>query len=244
MKTLLFGSKGQLGADIVDVWDDNLKAFAHDDVDVSKRDAVHEVVSREQPDLIINAAAFTRVDDCETNYDAAYDVNALPKPLNIYGVSKLAGEHFVRQSNPKHYIVRTSSLFGVHAQSNFVEAVIRKAKAGEPLRVVDNQVSSPTLSYDLARKLQELAATDAFGLFHVTNSGSTSWYGLAAKAFELMGLEPSLTAIKSEELALPATRPAFSVLENRALVEAGLTKLRPWEQAIEAYLLAKGHTQA
>ena len=282
MQILLFGSKGQLGADLIDVWNDDIRGFAHDQLDISDRDAVHGVISRERPGLVINAAAFTRVDECETNSATAFEVNAegaknvgdaaeavgaavmfistdyvfdgekgspyaeddVPAPLNVYGVSKLAGERFVRQSNPRHYVVRTSSLFGVNARSNFVEAVIRKAQAGEPLRVVDDQISSPTFTHDLAMKLQELAATDAFGLYHITNSGSTSWYGLSAKLFELMGLEPSLTSITSEELALPARRPAFSVLENRALAKAGLAELRSWEEGIAAYLQAKGHTPA
>ena len=282
MQTLLFGSKGQLGADLIDVWNDDIRGFAHDELDICNGDATHEIVSRERPGLVINAAAFTRVDECGTNSATAFEVNAegaknvadaaeavgaavmfistdyvfdgekgspyseddVPAPLNVYGVSKLAGEHFVRQSNPRHYVVRTSSLFGVNARSNFVEAVIRKAQAGEPLRVVDDQVSSPTFTHDLAMKLQELATTDAFGLYHITNGGSTSWYGLSAKVFELMGLEPSLTSITSEELALAARRPAFSVLENRALAEEGLAELRPWEEAIAAYLHVKGHTPA
>ena len=281
MRTLLFGSKGQLGADLIAVWSADIKGFAHNELDICDRDAVHGVVARERPDLVINAAAFTRVDECETNSALAFEVNAvgaknvadaaqaasaavmlvstdyvfdgekaspyaeddLPGPLNVYGVSKLAGEHFVRQSNPKHYVVRTSSLFGVDAQhGNFVEAVIRKAQASEPLRVVDDQISSPTFTHDLAMKLQDLAATGAYGLYHITNGGSTSWHGLAAKVFGLMGLEPSLTPITSEEFAAPARRPAFSVLENRALANAGLSELRPWEQAIAAYLVAKGHT--
>ncbi len=280
MRTLLFGSKGQLGADLIDVWSDDIKAFAHAELDISDRAAVLEAVTHELPELVINAAAYTRVDECETNSELAFEVNAVgaknvaeaaqasnaavmfistdyvfdgeqgspyaeddvPAPLNVYGVSKLAGEHFVRQSNPRHYVVRTSSLFGVNARSNFVEAVIRKAQAGEPLRVVDDQISSPTFTHDLAMKLQELAATDAFGLYHITNPGSTSWYGLAAKVFDLMGMDPTMTPITSEELALPARRPAFSVLENGALAKAGLAELRPWEQAIAAYLAAKGHT--
>jgi len=143
--------------------------------------------------------------------------------------------------------VRSSSLFGVAGASgkggNFVETMIRKAKAGEPLRVVDDQVSSPTFTADLAAKLTELAATGRFGLYQITNSGQTSWCGFAEKIFELMGLAPDLTPISSDELNAPASRPAFSVLENRALVEAGLEKLRSWEEALAAYLAAKGHVK-
>ena len=174
-----------------------------------------------------------------------YVEDDLPRPLSLYGASKLAGEHLVRQSNAQHYVVRSSSLFGVAGASgkggNFVETMIRKARAGDPLRVVDDQVSSPTFTADLALKLTELANSGRYGLYQITNGGQTSWFGFAEKIFELMGLTPSLAPISSDELDAPARRPAFSVLENRALVEAGLEKLRSWEEALAAYLTAKGH---
>ena len=283
MRTLLIGSKGQLGSDLIDVWNGHLIAFSHEEFDACNRDQAHEVIAREQPELVINTAAYHRVDDCETNGALAFEVNALgaknvadaareagaaimfistdyvqdglkgspyveddvPRPLSVYGTSKLAGEHLVRQSNAQHYVVRSSSLFGVAGASgkggNFVETMIRKAKAGEPLRVVDDQVSSPTFTADLASKLTELATTGRYGLYQITNAGQTSWFGFAEKIFELMGLTPSLTPISSDELDAPARRPAFSVLENRALIEAGLKKLRSWEDALAAYLTAKGH---
>ena len=283
MRTLLIGSKGQLGSDLIDVWNGDLVAFSHEEFDVCNRDQAREIIAREQPKLVINTAAYHRVDDCENNGTLAFEVNALgaknvadaareagaavmfistdyvqdgrkaspyveddvPRPLSVYGASKLAGELLVRQSNAQHYVVRSSSLFGVAGASgkggNFVETMIRKAEAGEPLRVVDDQVSSPTFTADLASKLTELATTGRYGLYQITNAGQTSWFGFAEKIFELMGLTPSLTPISSDELDAPARRPAFSVLENRALVEAGLTKLRSWEEALKAYLTAKGH---
>ncbi len=285
MRTLLIGSKGQLGSDLIDVWSGDLIAFAHDEFDVCNRDQALEIITREQPELVINTAAYHRDDDSETNGALAFDVNALgaknvadaareagaavmfistdyvqdglkespyteddvPRPLSVYGASKLAGEHLVRQSNTRHYVVRSSSLFGVAGASgkggNFVETMIRKAKAGDALRVVDDQVSVPTFTADLASKLQELAGTGRYGLYQITNGGETSWCGFAEKIFELMGLTPSLTPISSSELGAAADRPAYSVLENRALVEAGLEKLRSWEEALAAYLTAKGHTQ-
>ncbi|MEX0786699.1 MAG: dTDP-4-dehydrorhamnose reductase [Dehalococcoidia bacterium] len=283
MRALLIGSQGQLGSDLRRIWNGDLIAFSHDDLDVCDREQTLAVVARERPELVINTAAYHRVDDCETNGARAFEVNALgaknaadaareagaavmfistdyvfdgekgspyvesdlPRPLSVYGASKVAGEHLVRQSNAQHYVVRSSSLFGVAGASgkggNFVDTMINKAKAGDPLRVVNDQVSSPTQTRDLAEKLQELAASGRFGLYHVTNSGQTSWHDFAAKIFELCGLEPSLTAISSEELAAPARRPAFSVMENRALREAGLAPLRAWQDALEAYLAEKGH---
>lgn len=286
MRALLIGSKGQLGSDLCRIWSDGLVALPHEALDVCDRERVHAVLRREAPALVINTAAYHRVDECESNVALAFEVNALgaknvadaarevgaavmfistdyvfdgekgspyveediPRPLSVYGTSKLAGEHLVRQSNAKHYVVRSSSLFGVAGASgkggNFVETMIRKAREGEPLRVVDDQVSVPTLTWDLAQGLRELAKTERYGLYHVTNSGQTSWYRFAAKIFELTGLTPSLTAITSEELGAPARRPRFSVLENRAAKAADLEPLRSWEEALAAYLREKGHLQS
>jgi dTDP-4-dehydrorhamnose reductase len=286
MRTLLIGSEGQLGSDLRRIWSGELIALPHQALDVCDRDRSYAVLRREAPDLVINTAAYHRVDECEGNAARAFEVNALgaknvadaacevgaavmfistdyvfdgekgspyvegdmPRPLSVYGTSKLAGEHLVRQSNVKHYVVRSSSLFGVAGASgkggNFVETMIRKAREGEALRVVDDQVSAPTLTWDLAHKLQELAATERYGLYHITNSGQTSWCRFAAKIFELAGLQPSLTAITSEELAAPARRPRLSVLENRAARAVGLAPLRSWEEALEAYLREKGHLQS
>ena len=283
MRALLIGSKGQLGSDLRRVWSGELVSLPHEEIDVCDGPQVASLIARERPELVISCAAYHRVDECESQAQLSFEVNAvgaknvadaardigaavlwvstdyvfdgekgapyvetdLPRPLNVYGTSKLAGEHLVRLSNPKHYVVRSSSLFGVAGASgkggNFVETMIRKAKEGEPLRVVDDQTSSPTLTLDLAQKLQELAATGRYGLYHVTNGGQVSWYRFAAKIFELCGLEPSLTPISSEELAAPARRPRFSVMENAALKSLGLAPLRSWDEALEAYLREKGH---
>lgn len=286
MRALLIGSNGQLGSDLRRTWQGDLVAFPHQDLDVCNEEQVRAILQREAPDLVINTAAYHRVDECETNVARSFEVNAfgaknvadasreagaavmfistdyvfdgekgspyveedLPRPLSVYGASKLAGEHLVRQANPRHFVVRSSSLFGVAGASgkggNFVETMLRKARAGEALRVVDDQVSSPTLTLDLAQKLAELAATEKFGLYQITNSGQTSWCNFAAKIFELCELSPSLTAISSQELAAPAARPSFSVMENRALKAAGVSPARSWEEALEAYLDEKGHVGA
>lgn len=283
MRTILIGSNGQLGTDLCSTWDDELVALPEEALDVRDRERTFAVFRREAPHLVVNTAAYVRVDDCEDNARLAFDVNALgaknvadaahhvgaavmfistdyvfdgekgtpyveedtPRPLNVYGASKLAGEHLVRQGNANHYIVRTASLFGVAGAmgkgGNFVETMIRKAREGEPLRVVDDQVSTPTLTRDLAQKLRELAGSGRFGLYHVTNSGQASWFHFAAKIFELAGLSPTLVAITSEELGAPARRPRLSVLENRAASAAGLGPLRSWEEALEAYMREKGH---
>jgi dTDP-4-dehydrorhamnose reductase len=100
------------------------------------------------------------------------------------------------------------------------------------------------MTFDLAGKLQELAGTGRYGLYHVTNAGQVSWHDFAAKIFALCGLSPSLTAISSEELNAPARRPRLSVMENAALRDAGIAQARPWHEALEAYLMEKGHLKA
>jgi dTDP-4-dehydrorhamnose reductase len=123
-----------------------------------------------------------------------YDEDDAPSPLNVYGVSKLAGEYFVRYLCPKHFLVRSTGLYGVVGSSgkggNFVETMVRLAREGKPIRVVDDQVLTPTYTRELAAKIAELVQTDAYGLYHVTNSGRCSWYEFAGRIFELMGLTP------------------------------------------------------
>lgn len=168
-----------------------------------------------------------------------YTEEDLPGPLNVYGVSKLAGEHFA-SSCPKHFIVRTSGLYGVAGsrgqKGNFVETMIRLAQEGKPIRVVDDQVLTPTSTRDLAQKMRELLQTEAYGLYHITNSGECSWYEFAKKIFELLGLKPDLAPTTTAEFGAKAKRPAYSVLAHHKLKRLGLEALRSWEEAVCAYL--------
>lgn len=169
-----------------------------------------------------------------------------PDPLNAYGVSKLAGEHLVRRTSQRHFVIRSSGLYGTAGAAgkggNFVEMMLRRAKEGSPIRVVDDQVLSPTFTEDLARSIRELIeADDAFGLYHVTNGGECSWYEFATKVFDLLGLRPELAATSSQEFGAKAQRPTYSVLANERLGEAGFSRLRPWEDALADYLVRKGH---
>jgi dTDP-4-dehydrorhamnose reductase len=176
-----------------------------------------------------------------------YTEDDTPNPLNVYGVSKLAGEYFVRNICPKHFIIRTSGLYGVAGSSgkggNFVETMIRLAKERKPIRVVTDQVLTPTYTRDLAEKIKELLTTEAYGLYHITNSGHCSWYEFAAKIFVLLGLKPDFGPTTSAEFGAKAKRPAYSVLAHERLKRLGLDDLRPWPEALEAYLKEKGHYQ-
>ncbi len=167
-----------------------------------------------------------------------------PGPVSVYGLSKLAGEYLVRSTCPAHLVVRTCGLYGVWGSGgkggNFVETMLRRAAAGKPLRVVADQVCTPSYTADVADATVALLAAGCQGLFHVTNAGACSWHEFTAAAFELAGVAADLTAITSREFGAPARRPAYSVLAPRALTSAGLAPLRPWREALAAYLGERG----
>ena len=173
---------------------------------------------------------------------APYTEDDPPRPLSAYGVSKLAGELMVAASGAPFLIVRTSAVFGSGGSrgkgGSFVERILARARAGEPVRVVDDQVLSPTYAPDLASAILALLETGARGLFHVTGAGSTSWHGFAVAALRQAGLDVPVQAVKSKEFAAPAARPAYSVLSNGRYLALGLPPLRGFEAAL-AELLAR-----
>jgi dTDP-4-dehydrorhamnose reductase len=163
-----------------------------------------------------------------------------PAPLSAYGRSKLAGEEATRRLAPRWAIVRTAWLFGVSGK-NFVKTIIEKATAGAPLRVVDDQVGSPTYARDLAEAIRELVGRGLTGTYHVTNADCCSWYAFARAILEQGGLgTATVSPMSTAELGRPAPRPAFSVLANEAWAAAGLPPLRPWPEALAAMLKERG----
>lgn len=174
-----------------------------------------------------------------------YREKDLPNPLNVYGVSKLAGEYFVHQICQTYFIIRTSGLYGVAGASgkggNFVELMIRLAKEGRPIKVVSDQILTPTYTKELAKKIAQLIETGEYGLYHVTNNGQCTWYEFARVIFELVGLHPDLSATTSEEFGAKAKRSPYSVLENANLRKLDLDDLSSWREALEQYLREKGH---
>ena len=154
-----------------------------------------------------------------------------PNPLSVYGRSKWQGESAVRESGTDFCLVRTSWLYAEWGR-NFVLTIRDLAGKGQPLRVVNDQIGAPTFAGDLAEALCRLMEAGAQGVFHVTNAGFTSWYGLAGEILRLLGLEVPLAAISSTELSRPATRPANSRLDDTHFKEWGLEPLRSWNSAL------------
>jgi dTDP-4-dehydrorhamnose reductase len=167
----------------------------------------------------------------------AYRPDDTTHPLNVYGSSKLAGEEAARIAD-RHLIVRTSWLYGAGGR-NFVRTILERARAKEPLRVVDDQIGSPTWTQDLAGTLITLLELNApAGVYHACNRGETTWYGLACAALELAGLETSITATKTDAARRPL-RPAYSVLDCSA-TEAITAPLPHWRDALALALRSGG----
>ena len=171
-----------------------------------------------------------------------------PSAINVYGVSKVAGELLVRAICPRHYIVRVCGLYGTAGASgkggNFPELMIRLAREDKPIKVVCDQILTPTSTRDVAAKVHELVQTNRYGVYHVTNSGSCSWHEFAGKIFQLLGLRPDFTATTTAAFAAKTQRPAYSVLAKDGLRRTGLTPMRTWQEALADYLCDKGHLTA
>jgi dTDP-4-dehydrorhamnose reductase len=168
-----------------------------------------------------------------------------PFPLNVYAVSKLAGEYFVRAIAEKHFLVRTCGLFGEASSRekgyNFVDRMIALAKEGRPLRVVNDQWVTPTSAAELADRIAELIRTPHFGLFHLTSEGECTWYEFARTIFSLLGMTPPIQGVDSATFGARARRPLYSVLENRKAGEIGVTPFSSWAEALKSYLKKKGY---
>jgi dTDP-4-dehydrorhamnose reductase len=165
-----------------------------------------------------------------------YRENDCPRPLGVYGVSKRTGEQLVAAVGSEHLIIRTSGVLGRGGSEqkggSFAGRILARARQGQPLRVVADQTFAPTCAADLARATLALVRTGARGLVHVTNSGCCTWHALAEATLALAGIDVPVEAIESAQLALPARRPAYSVLDTRRSVELGLQPLRSWREAL------------
>lgn len=179
----------------------------------------------------------------ERERDNPYEEGDNVQPLNVYGVSKAAGEQLVMQANPRHVVVRSAGLYGTATSRKgwtFPELMINKARTDGMVRVVTDQVLSPTFTADLAQKTKELVEEDASGLFHLTNAGECSWFEFARGVFDLAGVEVEMEPIETGETQRRAHRPSYSALRTTRVQEAGLSPMRSWREALGAYLQAKG----
>ncbi|WP_183559711.1 dTDP-4-dehydrorhamnose reductase [Paenibacillus endophyticus] len=156
-------------------------------------------------------------------------------PQTVYGKSKLAGELAVQMLHDRFFIVRTSWVYGKYG-NNFVKTMLKMAGERDQLKVVSDQVGSPTYTYDLAAFLLELVHTDYFGVYHASNSGICSWYDFAIAIFEDSAISIQADPCATADFPRPAPRPAYSVLDHTAIRSNGFQPLRPWREALNHYL--------
>lgn len=279
MRILITGARGMLGHALMAT----LESFATvtgvdiDELDITDRSQCRQTILELHPDLVVHAAAFTRVDDCERERRAAMMVNGEgagnvaqvcrtigarmiyfssdyvfdgnqkipyletdpPAPLSVYGASKLDGERRVIEALPnQHLIVRTSWLFGLHG-ANFIDTMIRLSGTQSVLRVVDDQIGSPTGTTDLALATRELIGKGVSGVLNVTNRGITSWHGLAVYALTQMGISTPVSPIKSSEYSRPAPRPSNSALSGVRCDQILGDFMPTWMSAVDRYLSSK-----
>lgn len=159
-------------------------------------------------------------------------------PVNAYGRSKLEGERAAESSGAKTLVVRTSWLFGTGGK-NFVDTIALKLERGESLRVVDDQKGSPTYTRDLAHAIELLLRRGSLGTVHATNSGATTWYGLAREIARALGSDAPIAPVTTEGFPRPAARPRYSVLSGARFRAWTGENLRPWEEAVGHHLASR-----
>lgn len=156
-------------------------------------------------------------------------------PQSTYGKSKRAGEVLLQALNRQSFIVRTSWVYGRYGR-NFVKTMLKLAEDKDSLNIVHDQVGSPTYTYDLCRFLIELVQTEAYGIYHASNTGTCSWYEFAKAIFEFAGVSIQVNPCSSSEFSSPASRPAYSVMDHSAIRWNGLRDLRHWRDALEDFM--------
>jgi dTDP-4-dehydrorhamnose reductase len=171
-----------------------------------------------------------------------------PRPLSVYGESKLAGERLALERCERAVVFRVCGLFGLagflgKGKGNFVETMLRVGREGRPLRVVSDQVLCPSYTLDLARKVWAVLPKATHPVYHLTNAGQTSWYDFARRSLELAGVAADLTPVTAAEYGARARRPAYSVLAHANLAALGEDDLRPWDQALVAYVAERSSSR-
>lgn len=158
-------------------------------------------------------------------------------PLCVYGQTKLEGELAVSQTLDKYFIVRIAWVFGKNG-NNFIKTMLNVGKKFDTVRVVNDQIGTPTYTYDLARLLVDMAETDKYGYYHVTNEGGyISWYDFTCEIFKQVGYDTEVVPVTTEEYGLSkAARPFNSRLDKSKLTENGFKPLPVWQDALERYL--------
>ncbi len=285
-RILLIGCTGQVGQELQPTLApyEDIVAVGRPTVDLAQPETCRQIIGEVQPQIIINAAAYTAVDKAENEPELAKAVNAIApsilaqeaqklgaflvhistdyvfdgrqshpygetdatNPVSVYGESKLAGEEAIRESCTQHLILRTAWVYGTHGKSNFVKTMLRLGGEREEIRVVADQIGSPTWAKDLAQAIAQLIphlAPEIAGTYHYTNSGVASWYDFAVAIFEEakhLGFPlkvQRIIPITTAEYPTPAHRPAYSVLSCGKISAVMGTYPPHWRQGLRQMLL-------
>ena len=253
---------------------EQIMGASHAEADITDKNAVRKALEAARPDVVINAAAFTDVDACETRQELAFRVNAEgphnlaimcrdldiplmhistdyvfdgekaepyaeedePRPLSVYGRSKLQGEREVQKYLDRSWIVRVCGVFGPY-RKNFVSLVVDLGRKGEPLKIVKDQQLAPTYTFDAAAGIQRILRRGPYGLYHLTNQGFTSRVEFTREILRQAGFaDTQVIPVSGEETKRPASRPRNSRLENGRLKREGIELLPAWKDAVARYL--------
>ena len=278
MRVLVAGGEGQLGLELAELLPERgheATALSRRELDITDPGAVDRALGEHGAEVMVNAAAFTNVDLCETETETAYAINALgarnlarvcerreasllhvstnyvfdggqdrpyepfdaARPISAYGRTKLAGEEYVMRLTNRWSVVRTAGVYG--RGHNFVRTMLRIAAERDVLKVKDDEFVSPTYARDLAEGITQIVEVEGYGLYHLTNAGSCSWYEFTREIFRLGNVGTELVPIPGSEYPLPAARPANGVLST-----LGSPALRHWKDALADYLEREAATSA
>lgn len=286
MKVLVTGVNGQLGHDVVNELTKrghNAVGVDIDEMDITDKKCVDDVIGKTNPDAVIHCAAWTAVDLAEEaeNIDKVRAVNAYGTkyiaqscraldckmiyistdyvfdgqgnepwqadckdyaPLNIYGQTKLEGELAVAGTLDKYFIVRIAWVFGVNGK-NFIKTMLNVGKTHDTVTVVNDQIGTPTYTYDLARLLVDMIETEKYGYYHATNEGGyISWFDFAKEIYAQAGYSTQVMPVSTAQYGISkAKRPFNSRLDKSKLLQNGFTPLPTWQDALARYLKEIGY---
>ncbi len=280
MKLFIIGCNGQLGQDMAISAKKRGHSVSGSDfpaIDITNEQSVANAVAENSPDCIINCAAHTAVDLCETEPEKAFAINKngvkniaiaarktgakivhistdyvfdgtkkgpyyetdIPNPASVYGKSKLAGEEILAQNYDRYFTFRLAWLYGTRG-NNFLKTIRsiaqKRVETHEPLKVVNDQIGTPTYTLHVCEQILSVISTDNFGLFHSTNEGFCSWFDFAKAIVESYKIPVQVLPCTTAEFPRPAPRPANSVLENERLKKLGMNILPRWEKGLQDYI--------
>jgi dTDP-4-dehydrorhamnose reductase len=280
VKIVVIGSNGQLGSDICRIINGghSVTGLTHQDIEIADIDKVAAVLNKLKPDVVINTAAYHRLDLCEAYPEKSFRVNALgalnlakisndlgavlvhystdyvfdgkkkqpyiesdkTNPLNIYALTKLDGEILIKNYTRRYFILRISGIYGrtvCRAKGkNFITTMQQAAREKEVVKVVDDEILTPTPVSAIARNTEKLLQTEAYGLYHMTCAGACSWFEFAGIIFRELHLKTPLISCKSSEFPVSVKRPSYSVLENKKLGSVDLDIMPDWKEALIDFL--------